>query len=237
MLIDAAIQTLTALLQSNGLPFLPARMDRVVLGADPYGGLIARARLRHQDAAGAFGNASLERADGTLVLLLQGVELRPVQAAPGAWFYDLVWRPVVSTGRLPEGRWHAIGPGAATAASSYDETGEAPLPAIDGILDLRPLTTETPVDCITATAALARRAAALSPPPRLLLVSRGASAAPPVCPGTVPAASVLMGVLPVIEAEHPALRPRWVDLDPDDPVIPAALHGPAGRYAMRPAAC
>ena len=90
-------------------------MARVVFGADPDGGLIARARLRHQDAAGAVGDASLERPDGTLVLLLEGVELRPVQAAPGAWFYDLVWRPVGSAGHPPEGRWHAIGPGAAMA--------------------------------------------------------------------------------------------------------------------------
>ncbi|MGH7031979.1 MAG: polyketide synthase dehydratase domain-containing protein, partial [Stellaceae bacterium] len=235
LLLDAAFQTLTALLPPTGMPWLPARIARVVAGAEPRGSLHARARLRQCGEQRAIGDAVLERADGSLVALLEGVELRPMTAGPGAWFHDVVWRPAPAPGCLPGGDWHAIGPGAAAlGVASCDETGEAPLPAAtQGIVDLRPLAAATPEACTAATAVLVRRAAAMVPPPQLVLLSRGASLAPPVLAGAVPAAAVLMGMQPAIAAEHPELRCRWLDLDPDDPAIPAAMAGAAGRYALR----
>ncbi|MDR3537910.1 MAG: beta-ketoacyl synthase N-terminal-like domain-containing protein [Acetobacteraceae bacterium] len=233
-LIDAAIQTLSALLPPSGLPWLPAHIARVALGPEPSGALTVQARLRTRDDRHAIGDAWLLQADGSVALSLEGVELRPAQAEPGAWHHDVTWGPAATQGAAPSGRWHAIGPGAAALlCPSHDEAGDAPLPSVDGIIDLRPLTARTPAVCLAATAALVRAAAALPAPPQVVLVSRGASAAPPVLAGAVPAAAVLMGLQPVIEAEYPALRCRWVDLDPDDTAIPPALHGPAGRYALR----
>ncbi len=234
VLLDAAFQTLTALLPPTGVPWLPERIARIAAGTELRGSLRARARLRHRDDGRAVGDAVLERADGGLAALFEGIELRPMPAGPGGWFYDVVWRPAPAAGHLPAGYWHAIGPGAATLGlASCDETGEAPLPAAAGIVDLRPLTAVTPEACIGDTAALVRRAAAMRPPPQLVLLSRGASLAPPVLAGATPAAAVLMGMQPAIAAEHPELRCRWLDLDPDDPSVPADLAGPAGRYALR----
>ncbi|MBN8926641.1 MAG: SDR family NAD(P)-dependent oxidoreductase [Rhodospirillales bacterium] len=282
MLIDAALQTLTALLPPADTPFLPARIGRVVPARDagaialPGGGapsphpspargegagpnpssvmgegagpnpspasregagprLRARARLGASDLGAAMGDAGLCRDDGTPVLTLEAVTLQPAPATPGAWMHDVVWRPAADPGTGLHGRWHVIGPGStAFGAASHDETGTAPLPAgIDGILDLRPLQAAPLAEPVEAIAALGRAAAAGEPRPQLVLVSRGASTAPPVLPGPGPAASALMGLQPVIAAEHPALRCRWVDLDPDDPALPRDLAGPAGRYAIR----
>jgi polyketide synthase 12 len=232
--IDAAIQALTALLPASARPWLPVWIERVVPG--PAGlASVARASLRLIDEHHAIGDAWLERADGTLSLLLQGLELRAVRAEPGAWYYDVLWRPAATESVPRQGRWHAIGPGAsALGCDSHDEAGTAPLPDVDGVIDLRPMHAEVPAGCIDAVAALVRSAAACPRPPQLVLVSRGASAAPPLLPGPVPAAAVLMGLQPVIAAEHPSLRTRWVDLDPDKGDLPAAaLNGPAGRYALR----
>jgi acyl transferase domain-containing protein len=236
-LLDAALQTLTAILPPGDTPWLPARIARSVVGpaAPGPGRLACRARLRMIGEDRAVGDAILERAGGAVVAHLHGIELRPVAADPGPWFHDVAWRPAAMPAERPIGRWHAIGPGTASfGVSSFDETGEAPLPAaIDGIIDLRPLAATTPESCISATAALVRRAAALTHPPQLILVSRGASAAPPVLAGAPPAAAVLMGLQPVIAAEHPELRCRWLDLDPDDSAVPLAVAGKPGRYALR----
>ena len=232
--IDAAVQALTALLPPAPQPWLPARIGRLVPGSTQHGAGFVRARLHEADDRRAIGDAWLEAADGTVVLRLEGIELRPALAAPGAWYHDVLWRPAPAPAETPIGRWHAIGPGAAgLGCASHDETGEAPLPAVDGIVDLRPLTASSPAACIASTAALVREAAALPNPPQVVLVSRGASAAPPILPDAVPAAAVLMGLQPVIEAEHAVLRCRWLDLDPDDAAIPAAPGGPPGRYALR----
>ena len=232
--LDAAIQTLTALLPRGGAPYLPARIARATLAAPLSGTLRARARLRQLDGDTATGDACLERADGTPLARLDGIELRRTAAEPGAWLHDVLWRPAAVAEQPLAGSWHAIGPGAAAlGTASHDETGTDPWPPADGVIDLRPLHATSPEACLAATAALVRRAAGLARPPQLVLVSRAAAAAPPVLAGPVPAAAVLMGVQPVIEAEHPALRCRWIDLDPDDASVPAALAGPAGRYARR----
>ena len=232
--IDAALQTLTALLPAGGAPLLPARIGRVAFQARPSGSLSARARLLASADGRATGHAVLESDDGTAIVSLQDVELRAAPAESGAWFHDVLWRPAAISGRALVGRWHAIGPGAALlGTTSHDETGTAPLPQTDGVVDLRPLTETDPAICIAATAALVRDAAAQMPRPHIIFVSRGASTAPPAIAQVPSAAAVLMGVQPVIDAEHPELACRWVDLDPDDATIPTTLDGAPGRYAIR----
>jgi acyl transferase domain-containing protein/NADPH:quinone reductase-like Zn-dependent oxidoreductase/SAM-dependent methyltransferase/acyl carrier protein len=234
MLLDAAIQTLTALLPLEDQPWLPSRIAAAWRGVAPEGPLMARARLTTLEDGAATGDAALLRADGSVVAVLQGVTLRRPAATPGAWQHDIVWQPTTEPALPLAGRWHAIGPGAATlGTASADERGAGPLPACDGVIDLRPLAETDPAACILQTAALVRDAAAMAAPPQLIVVSRGASSAPPVAPGPVSAASVLAGITGSIAAEHPALRCRWVDLDPTDTSLPATLAGPPGRYALR----
>ncbi len=234
MLLDAAIQTLTALLPREDQPWLPGAIAAAWRGAPPEGPLLVRARLTSLEDGAATGDAALLREDGTVVAMLQGITLRRPAATPGAWQHDIAWRPAVEPGLPLAGRWHAIGPGATTlGTASADETGTGPLPPCDGVIDLRPLVATDPGACLLQTAALVRDAASLPSPPQLLLVSRGASTVPPVAPGPVPAAAVLMGVTGSIAAEHPALRCRWVDLDPTEAGIPATLAGPPGRHALR----
>jgi acyl transferase domain-containing protein/NADPH:quinone reductase-like Zn-dependent oxidoreductase/acyl carrier protein/SAM-dependent methyltransferase len=237
-LLDAAFQVLTALLPVSAPPWLPARIGLVSAGESAAGAVRACARLRSLDDRKAIGDAWFERNDGSVVLRLEGIELQPSIAKPGAWYYDLLWRPASDKPCKPQGRWHLIGPDAERVASSlgcssFAASAESLPLALDGIIDLRPLAANEPGACITATAQLARRVASMAVPPQLILVSRGASSAPPVLPAPVPAAAVLMGLQPVIEAEYPALRCRWIDLDPDEQDIPSALSGPAGRYACR----
>ncbi|MGE5268926.1 MAG: SDR family NAD(P)-dependent oxidoreductase, partial [Thiohalocapsa sp.] len=235
--LDAALQALTSLLPAAAGPSLPARIEAAWLQELPHGRLTARARLRLDEDSHAVGDALIEDASGHKVAVLQGVELRPLPAQPGLWFHDVVWRPATASAAVAAGHWHAIGPGAAgLGLASADEAGDGPLPAAaPGIVDLRPLTAATPQACIAATAALVRAAARMTPPPQLVMVSRSSSTAPPVLPGEAPAAAVLMGMQPVIAAEHPELRCRWLDLDPDEPGLPplTALAGPAGRFALR----
>jgi acyl transferase domain-containing protein/NADPH:quinone reductase-like Zn-dependent oxidoreductase/acyl carrier protein len=234
MLLDSAIQTLTALLPADDQPWLPQRIAAAWRGAAPEGPLLARARLTALEDGAATGDAALLREDGAVVALLRGITLRRPAAAPGAWQHDIAWRPAAEPALPLAGRWHAIGPQAASlGTASADPVGGAPLPPCDGIIDLRPLAAADPAACIASVAALVRDAAALSPPPQLILVSRGATTAPPVAPGAVPAAAVLGGLLGTIAAEHPVLRCRWIDLDPDEPGIPAALAGAPGRFARR----
>lgn len=231
--IDAALQTLTCLLPPGGTPLLPARIGRVTFGAGATPARIARARLLGCSDTRAEGHAALEAADGTSIVSLHDIDLRAAPAEPGAWFHDVLWQPAPASAEKLTGRWHAIGDGAAAlGTSSHDETGAMPIPPCDGVIDLRPLSEQDPGSCIGATAALVRELSSLTPPPQLLLLSRGASAAPPVS-GTAAAAVVLMGLQPVIAAEHPDLRCRWIDLDPDEGVVPTDLAGPAGRYALR----
>jgi len=232
--IDAALQTLTCLLPPDDVPLLPARIGRVVFGPFVSPASTARARLVASAEGRASGHAILETAAGEHILSLHDVELRAQPAEPGAWFHDLLWRPAAAPTEEYAGHWHAIGPGAAAVGTAtYDETGAAPIPACDGIVDLRPLTQQDPAACIGAVTTLVREAATHLPRPQLVLVSRGASAAPPVLARTPSAASVLMGLQPIVDAEHPDLRCRWIDLDPDDTALPKRLAGPAGRYAIR----
>ncbi|WP_439551422.1 beta-ketoacyl synthase N-terminal-like domain-containing protein [Falsiroseomonas sp.] len=234
MLLDAAIQTLTALLPMDDQPWLPQAIASAWRGAPPEGALLARARLTALEDGAATGDAALLRDDGAVVAMLRGITLRRAAATPGAWQHDIAWRPAPEPALPLAGHWHAIGAEAATLGTgSVDAQGSAPLPACDGIIDLRPLAATDPAACIAAVVALVRDAAALSPPPQLILVSRGAATAPPLAPGAVPAAAILGGLLGSIAAEHPALRCRWIDIDPDEPGIPAALAGPPGRFALR----
>ncbi len=234
MLLDAAIQTLTALLPVDDQPWLPQRIASAWCGVSPDGALVARARLTVLEDGAATGDAALLRGDGAVVAMLHGITLRRAAATPGAWQHDVAWRPAAETPLPLAGRWHAIGADAAIlGTASVDPAGGAPLPPCDGVIDLRPLDATDPAACIAAVAALVRDAAALSPPPQLIIVSRGAATTPPVAPGAVPAAAVLGGLLGSIAAEQPALRCRWIDLDPDEPGLPAALAGPPGRFAWR----
>jgi NADPH:quinone reductase-like Zn-dependent oxidoreductase/acyl carrier protein len=235
-LLDAVIQTLTALLPMGPEPWLPAAVGRVVLlpGEVSKVGLRARARLRDIGERQATGDAVLE-ADGRVVARLEGIVLRPAAATPGAWQHDLVWHPAAAAQPLL-GRWHAIGPGAAALRlASADDSGTAPLPpGLDGIIDLRPMAAATPAVCVAEVAELVRRAAALPHPPQLVLVSRGAASAPPVAAAPLaPPAAVLMGLQPTIAAEHPELRCRWVDLDPAAAGPLPPLGSEAGRFAWR----
>ncbi|MBS0541437.1 MAG: SDR family NAD(P)-dependent oxidoreductase, partial [Proteobacteria bacterium] len=194
----------------------------------------ARARLGAAAHDHATGHATLEAADGTLILALYDIDLRAAPAEPGAWFHDVLWQPVAAASATLTGCWHAIGHGAAAlGTASHDEAGTAPIPPCDGVVDLRPLSERSPAACIGATSALVRQISTRTPRPQLLLVSRGASTAPPLRGGPPSAAAVLMGLQPVIDAEHPDLRCRWIDLDPDEAAVPSDLAGPAGRYALR----
>ncbi len=232
--IDAALQTLTSLLPPGEAPLLPARIGRVVFTATSSPATMARARLVASAEGRASGHAMLSDRDGATVLALHDVELRAAHAEPGAWFHDLLWRPAAAPPEEMIGRWHAIGPGAASlGTASHDETGTATIPPCDGIVDLRPLAETDPATCIASTSALVREAATHLPRPRLLLVSRGASTAPPVLAHATAAASVLMGLQPVIDAEHPDLRCRWIDLDSDEITMTKRLAGAPGRYAIR----
>ncbi len=220
-LLDSAIQTLTCLLPTEDVSMLPARIALVSFGQAAIAHS-ARARLSHRTPAQATGDAVLYDDTGALVAALQSVELRAAPAEPGAWFHDLLWRPATSDGRALAGRWHTI-----------SESGAGPIPACDGIIDLRPLAARDPATVVTDAVALVRHALTQIPPPRLVLVSRGASTASPVIAPEPSAAAVLMGLQPVIASEHPELSCRWIDLDPDETDLPADLDGEPGRYAMR----
>jgi acyl transferase domain-containing protein/NADPH:quinone reductase-like Zn-dependent oxidoreductase/SAM-dependent methyltransferase/acyl carrier protein len=238
--MDCALQVLTALLpEVAGSVWLPASIAAVRFARGSLIGTRARAHLVQRGPVSAQGEAVLEAADGAPVLSLRGLTMRLADRAETAGAADdllhgILWHPVAAPMMRATGLWHAIGPGAsALPVASFDEAGTAPIPQVDGVIDLRPLDAGSPEDCVTTVAALVARLAALPAPPQIVLLSRAAACIEPVAAGAVPAAAVLMGLQPVIAAEHPELRCRWLDIDVTDDPVQVVWGGPAGRFARR----
>jgi polyene macrolide polyketide synthase len=76
--IDACFQLVTAFLPGDGRPWLPARVDRIAVHRPLTGPMWCYARRVEQDAAGeCAADVQLLDQDGTVLLELTGVRLRP----------------------------------------------------------------------------------------------------------------------------------------------------------------
>ncbi|WP_027133349.1 type I polyketide synthase [Geminicoccus roseus] len=217
--LDHALQTLTSLLPP-GETWLPARIGQFAW----IGGQATRCRARLHRVEGdeAVGDACLLGPDGGTVAHFSGIRFRRVGGGFDRWIHEIRWRPVQAERTAPGPGWHVLR-GAAT---------DVPADA-QGVVDLRPLDAPDPASCLSQTAGLVRLLASRPRPPRLLLVSRGAASAPPGLATEPPAAAILAGLVPSIDAEHPELRCAWIDLDPADGTLPEGLLSGHQRLALR----
>ncbi|UQA61055.1 type I polyketide synthase [Polyangium aurulentum] len=142
-LLDSSFQVLAALLHDPALPegstYLPAGLQRMRVARRPGKGAFGHARIRSRGGEMAVGDVALLEEDGTVVLSIEGLELRRVDASkalPRDTLKDCVfsveWRrkersAAPARGARHEGGWLVIsdqGGVGATLASLLRERGE-----------------------------------------------------------------------------------------------------------------
>lgn len=255
-ILDGGFQALGALVEDDGRAFLPAGVERLVLYAAVTGGALAHVR-RIPAADGAFrADIRLLREDGTLLSVIDGLELRAVAGQRALDRYRLAWEPAkaVSGLRRP-GPWQVLGQGPFVdallsqlrAAGALVELG-APAAgrAPAGVVDLRPTAVTNYQEAVAAAVAVLDLMRSIDgSDARLYVVTSGVAQAREE--GVFQA--VLHGLCRTLRLENPAKRCTIIDCEvsdayalaaellADDVEDEVALH--AGRRAvlrLRPAA-